>query len=307
VKKSDSPVIFECALVRLDQISSGDNIRRTTDPEELAHLAGSMAILGLMLPIGVTKTEDGLYRILWGHRRVAAARLLNWSEIRAIVRDTDQSRLLALVENIVREPLPTADEALAVYHVIKSGVCSQNQLANSLGRDRSYISRAKRLGELVEKMGTEVSWTKLKPSVYWELLKTPELIPRAEAEDWNQETAREEALRHKRDANQESLPLQPGHVPASGKAKRRRPAKPVTNETLPTFEPVIQYDDGFTIQEFSFSARRPVDREAVIAKLTDLQVKIDYCIERLRTELTVTPEADPAIENHTREGGGHAV
>jgi len=300
-----SQVSFASALVGLDQIrQEGENVRRNIDPAAVARLAGSMRVHGLLQPIGVTRSADGTYQLLWGYTRYLAAVALGWTSIRCIVLPFGEHRLLTLIENVVRESLTPKDEAISVNRLINEGICTQSELARSIGKGKSLISRLNRLGEAIGRYSDKVAFTQLSLTTYLELISTPQLFEQAEKEGWSPAAARKEARRHKRDANQESLPLQPGHVPAPGKGKRPRRGKALTDETLPTFEPVIQYDDGFTIQELSFSAKRPVDREAVIEKLTDLQVKIDHCIKRLRTEWTVTPEANPAIENHTREVGG---
>ena len=288
---------FKLVTIHLDGLRYGQNARRIPDPAATARLAVSMRVDGLLHPVTVTESKDGRFTLVAGFRRVEAALLNGCKEIRAVVLASSQSPLLNLVENIQREPLNFPDEALAIFKLVSSGKVRQADVALSLGRNKSTISRLTNFGKLVERYGDKVSWTKLKLSVYWELLKTPELIPRAEAGNWDQNEAREQARRNKRNADQESLPLPPGSLPTPGKAKRQRRVKPLTNAALQTFEPVIQYDDGFTIQEFTFSAKQHVDRELVIEKLTDLQSQLDHFVARLRYDWAETPSNTASLES----------
>jgi len=90
--------------------------RDAIDPGRLGELADSMAAEGLHQPIGVRgPLASGRYEVVWGHRRLLAARLLLWPDVPARVFPADFDPALARVsENLQREDLNPLEEARAV-------------------------------------------------------------------------------------------------------------------------------------------------------------------------------------------------
>lgn len=98
-------------------------LRDEIDPQALGELADSMAAEGLHQPIGVRGPDDSSrYEIVWGHRRLLAARLLQWATIPARVFPRDYDPLLAAVsENLQRADLNPLEEAHAVARFRERG------------------------------------------------------------------------------------------------------------------------------------------------------------------------------------------
>ena len=94
-------------LVPIDQISPNPRQPRSVlDPDKLAELAASIKVHGLIQPLIVTETMEGLVLIA-GERRWRASRLAGLTEVPVVVKETTPQDMLelALIENIQRADL----------------------------------------------------------------------------------------------------------------------------------------------------------------------------------------------------------
>ncbi len=129
--------------------------RKDFDETKIEELAQSMAQQGQAVPItvrpankrlaGGDRTED--YVIVAGERRWRAAQHLGWDRIRAEVREAsvEESRWLALIENLQREALSPMEEARALRRLLHQDDITQTELAKRIGKDQSYVSQKLRL------------------------------------------------------------------------------------------------------------------------------------------------------------------
>lgn len=119
------------------------------DEEKLAELVASIKEKGVLQPILVRKI--GLdYEVIAGERRLKAARMLGLDSVPALVKVvTDREALvLALVENIQREDLNAIEEAQSFKKLVEEFNFSQEDVAKSVGKDRSTVSNLIRLLKL---------------------------------------------------------------------------------------------------------------------------------------------------------------
>ncbi len=125
--------------------------RHEFDPAELAELEASLQASGLLQPITVRRQGDA-YELVAGERRLRAATNLGWSEIQAIVRDFDEQTMLvlALVENLQRADLNPIEEALGYRRLLEEFKLTQQQVAASVGKDRTTITNLLRILSLPE-------------------------------------------------------------------------------------------------------------------------------------------------------------
>ena len=132
--------------------------RKTFDPDELASLAESIRMHGIIQPLTVRKLQSGYYQIIAGERRWRAARLANLSTIPAIVREWDEIKRqeAALVENIQREDLNAIEEAQGVNRLMNECALTQEAVAERLGRSRSAIANLLRLLNLPARIQSAV-------------------------------------------------------------------------------------------------------------------------------------------------------
>ena len=131
---------------------STPRVRQSQSPEKLEELAESIREEGVIVPVKVRKNGSG-YVLVYGHRRVAAAKMAGLKEIEAIVEDVPERKLLtqALIENVVREDMPAIEIAKALQQIITDTGCTQEALATKMG-----WSRHRTVGEYLDMLAPEL-------------------------------------------------------------------------------------------------------------------------------------------------------
>jgi ParB family transcriptional regulator, chromosome partitioning protein len=118
---------------------------------ELAELEESLKASGLLQPISVRRRsgKDG-FELIAGERRLRAATRLGWKAIPAIIKDIDDRTLLtlALVENLQRSDLNPIDEGEGYQRLTKEFAMTQQDIADTVGKDRTTIANMLRILQL---------------------------------------------------------------------------------------------------------------------------------------------------------------
>ena len=129
--------------------------RRDILKEPLEELAASIKANGVLQPIVIRPLPGGLrdgarYEIICGERRWQAAQLAGLKDIPAIVRDLSdrEAALVALIENIQREELTSAEEARAFKRLVEEFSLTHQEIADLVGRSRAAVTNHMRLLEL---------------------------------------------------------------------------------------------------------------------------------------------------------------
>ncbi len=124
--------------------------RRDFADVELEQLAGSLARHGMLQPIVVRPLPSGRYELVAGERRWRAAQRAGWAEIPAAIRALSdaQAAELAIVENLQRQNLGAIELAQAVAKLIADLDLTHEEVAATLGAERSTVSNWLRLLEL---------------------------------------------------------------------------------------------------------------------------------------------------------------
>jgi len=126
--------------------------RRTMDPAALAELSASIRARGILQPLLIRPhpSADGRYQIIAGERRWRAATAAGLHQVPALVRplsDLD-AMAAALVENLQRQDLNVMEEAEGYTRLLDEFGLSQEDLAQAVGKSRSYIANTIRLTNL---------------------------------------------------------------------------------------------------------------------------------------------------------------
>lgn len=123
--------------------------RRHFDSEAIQSLADSIKVHGVVQPILVMQNDNG-YMIIAGERRWRAAKTAGLDKIPAIVKKYDDLKLaqVSLIENIQREDLTDIEEAQAYQQLIEKFSLKQDEVADAVGKSRSYVSNTLRLLKL---------------------------------------------------------------------------------------------------------------------------------------------------------------
>lgn len=110
--------------IALSQIHPSPNpIRKNWDEQKMKELQWSLMEEGQVEPIGVRQNGDG-YIVVWGHRRVEAARRATWKEIEASIVPADEvSNLIqAGIENLSSEDMTANEKADWAQRLVDLGL-----------------------------------------------------------------------------------------------------------------------------------------------------------------------------------------
>jgi len=115
--------------------------RKYFDLEKLTELANSIKENGIFQPIILKPSKNG-FMIVSGERRVRAAEMVGLKTVPAVIRDYNKDKVqeISLVENLQREDLNAIEEAEAFKHLIRSLALTHEQLAEKIGKSRSYVT-----------------------------------------------------------------------------------------------------------------------------------------------------------------------
>ncbi|KUN27062.1 chromosome partitioning protein ParB [Streptomyces corchorusii] len=145
------PMGAHFAEIPLDAITPNPRQpREIFDEDALQELVTSIKEVGLLQPVVVRQMGPGRYELIMGERRWRACREAGLEAIPAIVRATDDEKLLldALLENLHRAQLNPIEEAAAYDQLLKDFNCTHDQLADRIGRSRPQVSNTLRLLKL---------------------------------------------------------------------------------------------------------------------------------------------------------------
>lgn len=145
--------------IELDKISPNPyQPRRHFDEVALQELSDSIRANGVLQPVIVKKVSNG-YILVTGERRCRASKIAGFNTVPAIVRDYNNQYLaeLALLENIQREDLTIVEEAEAYQNAIQSLNLTHLELAQKIGKSRSYVSNALGILSLPEEVLQEIN------------------------------------------------------------------------------------------------------------------------------------------------------
>ena len=248
--------------------------RESIDPSALGELTDSMGINGLLQPIGARgPSPEGRYEVIWGHRRAMAARLLQWTTIRARVcpwpTDPVEARI---VENLLRVDLNPREEAKAISVFLARGK-PVAEIARIMRRSVGWVEARRQLLEWPEELQDRVARGELTFAV-------ARLLADVDHDGYRKELL-DEAVRT--NANAPTVTVWLAHYAADKERILRN------HETIETF---VQRRETFTVLCLCDSCREQVDTRS-----TSILRMCARCVSELR-------EAQLA-EDRERAGGAH--
>lgn len=121
--------------------------RRHFDEEKITALSESIKEHGLIQPIIITPSENGMYKIVAGERRWRAAKKAELKEIPAVIRSYNEEQVaeIALIENLQRENLNPIEEAIGYNLLIDEFNLTQELISQRVGKSRSAVANSLRL------------------------------------------------------------------------------------------------------------------------------------------------------------------
>lgn len=126
-----------------------DQPRKNFEPNAMRELAGSISRYGILQPLSVRRRGSG-YELVSGERRLRAAKLVGLKDVPCIVLDVDsqESSILALVENLQRKDLDFIEEAEGLYRLVNINGYKQEEVARLVGLSQSAVSNKLRILKL---------------------------------------------------------------------------------------------------------------------------------------------------------------
>ncbi|MDF2501585.1 MAG: parB-like partition protein [Anaerosporomusa subterranea] len=123
--------------------------RKTFHEESLQELAASIREFGILQPLIVRKTADGL-ELIAGERRLRASILAELPFVPVIVRSISDKEMaeLAMIENLQREDLHFLEEAEGYQLLISQFGLTQDEMAKRVGKSQSTVANKLRLLKL---------------------------------------------------------------------------------------------------------------------------------------------------------------
>jgi len=151
---------YETQSIDRNTIYSDDrfNCRGEITVTSVAELARDIQSRGLDYPITVQPASDvdgGLpagfnYRIVAGHRRFMATRVLGWTHVPCMLKcgmSEVEARITNLGENLKRDPLNILQEARALKGLYEAGV-ARDSVADRIGKSSGWVQVRYNLLEL---------------------------------------------------------------------------------------------------------------------------------------------------------------
>jgi ParB/RepB/Spo0J family partition protein len=170
----------------LDQIRhSPTNPRRRFDEAALAELAESIKAKGVLQPVLVRPIEDGdiRYELVAGERRYRASQIAGIPVIPAVIREISEREAaeLQIIENLHREDLTALEEAQGFKTLLEQHDYTTEQLAEKLGKSKSYVYGRVKLCQLPELARTALDDGRITASTAGLIARIPNAELRVEA------------------------------------------------------------------------------------------------------------------------------
>jgi ParB/RepB/Spo0J family partition protein len=189
---TDLPATGQLVIVTSAQVvASLTNPRKTFAEGPLQELADSIRIHGILQPLlarplpaaRCSWPPEVQYEVVAGERRLRAAIIAMVDEIPLIVRELDdiEVRKIQLIENLQREDLNALEEAESYRAILDEHLINADQLAEQVGKSRSYIYGRLRLCVLTTKCRESLEKGELDASValYLARIPVPSLMDKA--------------------------------------------------------------------------------------------------------------------------------
>ncbi len=150
--------------IDVTSIQAGRNQpRQEFSQEELSDLVLSVQRKGILQPLLVRQIQAGRFEIIAGERRWRAAKLANLERVPVVIINcNDQEALeIGLIENLQRHDLNPVEESEAIKRLQGEFNLTQEQIASSIGKSRSYVANMMRLSALSPQIKALIRESKL--------------------------------------------------------------------------------------------------------------------------------------------------
>lgn len=139
----------EVEIEKIDLVE-GFNARQEMDPVEIEQLAATIKAHGVVGPVKVKEKEGGRFDLVYGHRRLAAARKAGLTKV-PVTPSRGNPRVEAFYENNQRSDLNPVERALDLRAFAEElGLATNKEIAAAAGKDAGWVGEHLRLLKLPE-------------------------------------------------------------------------------------------------------------------------------------------------------------
>lgn len=134
------------------------NPRLVYDESEITKLSASLTASGLLSPIMVRKKTQGKrYELVFGHRRVRAAKQLGWKSIRAEIKELSDEEMLmcSMSENLARDNLSDYEKAKCFLRFKVQFSKTNAEIGNMIGYSEAHVNNYLRMLQLTDDSASE--------------------------------------------------------------------------------------------------------------------------------------------------------
>jgi ParB family chromosome partitioning protein len=133
--------------------------RQHFDDMSLKELAESIRKQGVVQPVLVRRNPQGGYELIAGERRWRAAQLAGLNTIPAMIKEVSDVEMLqlALIENLQRQDLNPLEAARGYQRLTKQFELTQDEVAATVGKERSTVANYLRLLTLPDAVKTALA------------------------------------------------------------------------------------------------------------------------------------------------------
>lgn len=171
--KTKIDVLVALPILKVIEPETADRLE--IDPEEINRLAGSIQEMGQLTPIEVVKKGDK-YKIVYGHRRYLAHKVLGKKTINAIVKDLDKKEIKKrrATENLGRLNLSAVEEGSVYLDLKQEFSMNKNQIAKFTGRSPGRVQRCMDIQRMPLKMQQAIHKKTINLGVAESLMSCPD-------------------------------------------------------------------------------------------------------------------------------------
>lgn len=143
--------LLEVPVALLKTSIGQPRIDKESDIEELVE---SVKRHGILQPLLVTRMPDGTYEIVAGERRFIAAIRAGLEKVPVLVGEWSErdKAIISLIENVHRKDLDPVEEALYYERLVNEFQFTREEVAEIVGKSRSYISNLMRVLNLPDEI-----------------------------------------------------------------------------------------------------------------------------------------------------------
>jgi ParB family chromosome partitioning protein len=167
----------------INSLTLGTNVRQQIDEQAIDGLASTIREFGVQQPIRVRREGDKLV-VVYGHRRVLAARRAGLTTIPVIIEDRELSSgevtVRQLLENFQRANLSPGDKAYGIRELMEQTEWTVSEVGKKLGISVSSVSKLLALLSLPSETFAKVQAGSIPASTAYEIAKVADPAKQAE-------------------------------------------------------------------------------------------------------------------------------